>query len=67
MLADVIERQQIETKNTVSFLRFVLGKRAPKDQGMSMTVSNEMMYPTNRESETQTFPSYSVQNSAAET
>lgn len=31
MLADIIERQQIETKNTMSFLRYVLGKRAPKD------------------------------------
>lgn len=31
MLADVIERQQIETKNTLSFLKYVLGKRAPKE------------------------------------
>ena len=31
MLADVIERQQIETKNTAAFLKYVLGQRAPKD------------------------------------
>jgi hypothetical protein len=32
MLADVVERQQIETKNTVNFLKFSLGKRAPKSE-----------------------------------
>ena len=31
MLADVIERQQIETKNTMKFLKYALGKRAPKN------------------------------------
>ena len=32
MLADIVERQQIETKNTVNFLKFSLGKRAPKSE-----------------------------------
>ncbi len=27
-LADIIERQQVETKNTIAFLRYVLGRRA---------------------------------------
>ena len=33
MLADVIERQQVETKNTIVFLKYGLGKRTPKDIG----------------------------------
>jgi hypothetical protein len=31
-LADIVERQQIETKNTVTFMKFSLGKRAPKSE-----------------------------------
>jgi hypothetical protein len=34
MLADVVERQQIETKNTVNFMKFSLGKRAPKSEAI---------------------------------
>ena len=30
MLADIVERQQIETKNTVGFLRYVLARRGPQ-------------------------------------
>ena len=30
MLTDIIEKQQVETKNTLTFLKYVLGKRAPK-------------------------------------
>ena len=29
-MVDVIERQQIETKNTISFLKYVLAKRDDK-------------------------------------
>lgn len=32
MLTDIIERQQIETKNTIAFLRYVLAKRAPQSK-----------------------------------
>lgn len=31
VLADVIERQQVETKNTIIFLKYGLGKRTAKD------------------------------------
>lgn len=32
ILADIIERQQIESKNTIIFLKYVLGRRAPKEE-----------------------------------
>ena len=30
MLTDIIEKQSVETKNTITFLKYALGRRAPK-------------------------------------
>jgi len=31
MIRDVIERQQVESRNTIKFLKYTLSKRTPKD------------------------------------
>jgi hypothetical protein len=33
LISDVVEKQHVETKNTVTFLKYVLGQRDRRDAG----------------------------------
>jgi hypothetical protein len=44
MIADIMERQQVESKNTIAFLKYALGRRAPKEEDHSNSPVRNFQY-----------------------